>query len=60
MLTGQRWLYESLIKGGPHCAVICRHNVRPEMACTIDTLRDVDTFQVMVWDFGRVTSPLQR
>ena len=57
-LKGQRWLYESLIKCGPHCAVLCKHSVAPEMGRQIDTLRDVDSFQVMVWDFGPVLSPV--
>jgi hypothetical protein len=37
-LKGQRWLYESIIRHGPHCAVLCKHNVRPEMCRPIDTL----------------------
>jgi hypothetical protein len=57
-LRGQRWLYESVIKHGPHCAVICKHAVTPEMHRHIDTLHDVDAFQVMVWDFEPVLSPI--
>jgi hypothetical protein len=56
-LRGQRRLYESIIRNSPHCAVICRHNVPPEIGRQIDTLRDVDRFQVMVWDDGPVLSP---
>jgi hypothetical protein len=45
-LKGQRWLYESLIRcghpisggNGPHCAVLCRHSVAPEMDRKIDSL----------------------
>jgi hypothetical protein len=55
-LRGQCWLYESIIKHGPHCAVLCKHSVTPEMARHIDTLRDVERFQVMVWDFEPVLS----
>lgn len=55
-LRGQRWLYESLIKSGPHCAVICKHSVQAERL--IDTLKDVERFQVMVWDFEPVLSPV--
>jgi hypothetical protein len=57
-LPGQRWLYESLIKCGPHCAVLCKHNVAPDLFRKIDTLRDVESFQVMVWDFDCVFSPI--
>jgi hypothetical protein len=57
-LKGQRWLYESLIKYAPHCAVICRHHVTPAERRYIDTLRDVDQFQAMIWDFEPVLSPI--
>jgi hypothetical protein len=57
-LKGQRWLYESLIRYAPHCAVVCKHSVAPEMRRPIDTLRDVERFQVMVWDFEPVLSPI--
>lgn len=57
-LKGQRWLYESLIKWGPHCAVLAKHSVKPEGHRKIDTLRDVESFHVMVWDFELVFSPL--
>jgi hypothetical protein len=56
-LKGQRWLYENIIRWGPHCAVVCKHSVTPEMRRHIDTLRDVERFQVMVWDFEPVLSP---
>jgi hypothetical protein len=58
ILGGQRQLYEALIRTGSHCAVLCKHDVAPEMGRYIDTLRDVDTFQVMFWDFEPVISPL--
>jgi hypothetical protein len=57
-LRGQRRLYEALIRTGPHCAVICKHSVNPDMRRHIDTLRDVDQFQAMVWDFEPVLSPV--
>jgi hypothetical protein len=57
-LKGQRWLYESLIRHGPHCAVLCKHSVAPEMGRKIDTLRDVERFQIMIWDFEPVLSPI--
>jgi hypothetical protein len=57
-LKGQRWGYESMIRWGPHCAVLCKHSVAPEMGRKIDTLRDVERFQVMVWDFEPVLSPV--
>lgn len=55
-LRGQRWLYESLIKHGPHCAVLCKHGVVPEMDRKIDSLRDVESFHVMLWDHAPVYS----
>lgn len=57
-LKGQRLLYEGLIKSGPHCAVLCKHSVTPEIGRQIDTLRDVDRFQVMFWDSEAVLSPI--
>jgi hypothetical protein len=57
-LKGQRWLYESIIKGSRHAAILCKHDVRGELCRQIDTLADVQSFQVMVWDFGPVLSPV--
>jgi len=57
-ICGQRWLYESFIKSAPHCAVLCKHSVKPDLFRKIDTLRDVERFQAMVWDFERVLSPI--
>lgn len=51
---GQRLLYENLIRGGAHCACLCKHNV--PAAIQIDTRYDVDSFQIMVWDYGLVYS----
>lgn len=50
-LIGQRRGYEALCQWGPHCSVLCRHSVKPGMGRKINTLRDVEQFQVMVWDF---------
>jgi hypothetical protein len=57
-LTGQRRLYEALAKWGPHCSVLCKHNITPQTGRKIDTLRDIEQFQVMVWDFVPVLSPI--
>lgn len=46
---GQRLLYENCIRHGPHCAVICQHNVPTTEQ--IDSRSDVLAFQVMVFDF---------
>jgi hypothetical protein len=57
-LKGQRRAYESNIRYGPHCAAVCKHSVTPEMGRRIDTFRDVDRFQAMIWDFEPVLSPI--
>jgi hypothetical protein len=57
-LTGQRLLYEGLINYKPHCAVLCRHNVKPELGRPINTLHDVEHFQVMIWDFEPVITKI--
>jgi hypothetical protein len=57
MLRGQRLLYEGFVRWGPHCAVVCKHSVTAEMRRHIDTLRDVECFQAMFWDFEPVLSP---
>jgi hypothetical protein len=50
LARGQRWTYQSKIKHNAcHCAVLAHHNVKPEYGCKIDTLRDILTFQVMVF-----------
>ena len=49
---GQRWLYESCIRDGLHCAVICKHSVTPESQRAIDTRHDIEAFQVMLYDSG--------
>ena len=57
-LKGQRWLYESLIHYTSHCAIVCKHSITPDQKKYIDSLRDVERFQVMVWDFGVVCTPV--
>lgn len=57
-LPGQRWLYQSVIKGSRHCAALCKHSVRPEDRRLINTLTDVESFHIMVWDNEAVMSPL--
>ena len=52
-IHGQRMLYEALIKHGPHCSVICKHSVSGRI---IKTLSDIESFQVMLWDFEPVLS----
>jgi hypothetical protein len=59
-LKGQRWLYESVIKHNRHCAVLCKHSVTPELGRKINTLSDVDSFQVMVWDNDKRAFVLSR
>jgi len=56
--TGQHRLYRELTTSAPHIAVLCHHNVTPEMGRKIDTLYDIDSFQVMLEDFGFVYSKL--
>ncbi|PWT72142.1 MAG: hypothetical protein C5B60_09950 [Chloroflexi bacterium] len=56
-LTGQRRNYQAAIRHAPHAAVLCKHSVTPEMHRKIDTVRDVDTFHVMVWDHGPIICP---
>jgi hypothetical protein len=51
---GQRLLYENLIKGTRHCAVLCHHKVDPEDRRHIDTRHDIVAFHVMVDDFGLI------
>ncbi len=52
---GQRWLYESCIRDGAHCAVICKHSVSPEEDRPIDTRHDIEAFQIMIYDCGFVS-----
>jgi hypothetical protein len=54
---GQRKVYEGAIAHQPHCAVLCKHSIKPEMDRAIDTRFDVEKFQVMLWDFEFVLSP---
>lgn len=57
-LKGQRTLYWNDIRYSPHAAALCKHSVKPELGRRIDTLRDVDSFQIMLWDFEPVLSPV--
>lgn len=50
---GQFKLYRGLLDG-PHCAVLCCHNVAPEDHKKICTRHDIISFQPMVWDHGAV------
>ena len=54
---GQRLLYENLIKSGAHCACLCKHSVPVPMQ--IDTRYDIESFEIMVWDYGLVYSKIQ-
>jgi hypothetical protein len=58
LTKGQRWAYESYIRGTRHCAVVCYHEIRPEEQRYIDTRHDMLAFQIMVDDFGVITSQL--
>ncbi len=51
--TGQTWTYQGLIhKHMKRVAVLATHSVRPEVKDFIDTVQDVESFQVMLWDDG--------
>lgn len=54
--SGQREFYENCIRDRHHCAVLCKHSVRPEHGRKINTFTDIESFQVMVWDHGPVYS----
>lgn len=47
---GQRLLYESLVRGGPHCAILCRLDESAMAEPHIDTTRDVRCFELMLFD----------
>jgi hypothetical protein len=53
---GQRRLYRNAIRDGKHCAVLCRHPVKPEEQRQIDSCYDIESFEVMFYDFGPVYS----
>jgi hypothetical protein len=53
---GQRFLYENLLRGTPHCAVLCCHEVDAEQGRKIDSRHDIAAFQIMVVDFGGVAT----
>ena len=52
MSIGQMRAYQAAIKKGVHCAVICRHNVKPDERRKIDTRTDIVSFQVMVFELA--------
>ena len=52
--VGQRLMYEGLIRHTAHCAVLCKHTVDPDEGRAINTRLDVDSFQVMIWDFHTI------
>ena len=56
--TGQRWLYESVIAHTQKFAVLCTHNVTPQEGRLINSRHDVQSFQIMLWDWGYVFSPV--
>ena len=56
MSSGQRWIFESVLNHANHFAVLCSHNVKPEMGRRINTRYDIQSFQVMLWDFGIIHS----
>ncbi len=55
---GQLRLYEGLLRGNPHCAVLCRHSVRPERKRKIDTRYDIESFHVRIFDHGFIELPV--
>lgn len=48
---GQLRLYKACVMDSPHCAVLCKHNVTLADNRPIDTRFDVQSFQVMLWDY---------
>ena len=56
--NGQFRLYRGLLEG-PHCAVLCRHQVKPEDGRKICTRHDIVSFQPMFWDHGVVIGRVQ-
>jgi hypothetical protein len=54
--TGQYKLYAGLLGGGSHCAMLCRHNIKPNDGKKICTRHNIISFQPMVWDYGPVIS----
>jgi hypothetical protein len=52
----QRDVYLSLIRNQMHCAVLCKHSVRPELGRLIRTDSDVESYELIAWDFGFVYS----
>jgi hypothetical protein len=50
--VGQKWVYETMLRGSPHVAVLCRHKVKAEDCRPICTRLDVISFQPMLCDFG--------
>jgi hypothetical protein len=44
--------FQSAVRHGNHCAVICKHDVTPADHRKIDSRHDIVSFQAMVWDLG--------
>ena len=53
---GQRFLYENLLNGTPHCAVLCCHEIDAEQGRRIDSRHDITAFQMMVADVGGIAT----
>lgn len=53
---GQLMAYKGLVNFSPHCSALCKHSVDTDRQ--ICSRHDVKSFQVMVWDFGIVTTPI--
>lgn len=51
---GQRFMYESLIRGSKNCAVLCKHSVDWDSNILIDTRHDVECFQPMIYRSGEI------
>jgi hypothetical protein len=58
--TGQWLAYRNFIKNSPHCSVLCKHEVVPEIGRFIDTRKDILEFQILVYDPNFVTWPMLR
>jgi hypothetical protein len=57
---GQRLVYEGLLRTGPHIAVLCHHDVAPELGRKICSRRDVTSVQVMLYDYGLIFTDVVR
>jgi hypothetical protein len=54
---GQRLLYANCIRQRelPCCSVLGKHSVKDR---DIDTVADIESFQIMIWDCGPMVSPV--